>query len=268
MRWSLLLLLWLASATALAQEGRPEADTRRESERVADACKEFSFKAIPGCGYELFTDHPFHIAAGSMPPQNGFALGAAAVADKNTTNWRMTWDVDAVGSFNASWRAGGYMKMIHTPREKIKISIPAPPQPGETAKPAPPKKHRVDLTHTYTVFNLYAQSISLNKINFYGLGNDSTQAGASVFGMTQTIVGGSVIKPVFEWPAISKLNLALLGEANGRFVNLRGEYGQSFPSIQTLYDNATAPGLASQPGLHPTRRRVSHRAQHRRPFST
>jgi len=249
MRWSLVLILWLASATALAQEGRPEADTRRESERVADACKEFSFKAIPGCAYELFTDHPFHIDAGSMPPQNGFGLGGAAVTDKNTTNWRMTWDVDAVGSSSASWRAGGYMKMIHTPREQIKISIPAPPQPGELSKPTPPKKHRVDLTHPYTVFNLYAKSISLNKINFYGLGNDSTQAGASVFGMTHTIVGGSVIKPVFEWPAISKLNLALLGEANGRFVNLRGEYGQSFPSIQTLYTNATAPGLASQPGF-------------------
>ena len=95
------------------------------------------------------------------------------------------------------------------------------------------------------MFNLYAQSISLNKINFYGLGNDSTQAGASVFGMTQTIVGGGVIKPVFECRAISKLNLALLGEANGRFANLRSEYGQSFPSIQTRYNNATAPGLAS-----------------------
>jgi hypothetical protein len=244
-----ILLLSFASSMAVAQEGRLEADPRRESERVTDACKDFSFKAIPGCAYELFTDHPFHIAAGSMPPQNGFALGGAAVTDKNTTNWRMTWDVDAVGSSNASWRAGGYMRMIHTPREQIKIIIPVPLQPGEPPKPTPRNKHRVDLTHPYTVFNLYAQSISLNKINFYGPGNDSTQAGASVFGMTETIVGGSVIKPVFEWPAITKLNLALLGEANGRVVNLRGEYGQSFPSIQTLYTNATAPGLASQPGF-------------------
>src|SRR5208337_668145 len=81
------------------------------------------------------------------------------------------------------------------------------------------------------------------------LGNGSTLAGASVFGMTQTIVGGSVIKPVFEWAAIRKLNLSLLGEVNGRFVNLRGEYGQSFPSIETIYTNATAPGLSSQPGF-------------------
>ncbi|MGA2355149.1 MAG: hypothetical protein ABSG02_11670 [Terriglobales bacterium] len=249
MRWSLVALLGLASISAFAQEGRLQADFRREGERVADACNELSFKLVTGCAYELFTDHPLHIAAGSMPPQNGFGLGAAFVADKNTTNWRMTWDVDAVGSTSASWRAGGYMKMIHTPREQIHVIIPVVPQPGEAPPPKPAKKRPINLVHPYTVFNLYAQSISLNKINYYGLGNDSTQAGASVFGMTQTMVGGSVIKPVFEWPAISKLNLALLGEANGRFVSLRGEYGQSFPSIETRYTNATAPGLSSQPGF-------------------
>jgi hypothetical protein len=234
---------------AVAQESMLQADFRREGERVADACNEFSFKIVTGCTYEMFTDHPVHIAAGSMSPQNGFGLGAAFVAGKNTKNWRLTWDVDAVASTNASWRAGGYMKMIHTPPEQIHVITPVVPQSGETTETKPAKKPRINLVHPYTVFDLYTQSISLNKINFYGLGNDSTQAGASVFGMTQTIVGGSVIKPIFEWPAIRKLNLALLGEMNGRFVNLRGEYGQSFPSIETLYTNATAPGLSSQPGF-------------------
>jgi hypothetical protein len=242
------LLLWLASTMAVAQEDKLQADFRGEGTRVGDACKDFSFKTVPGCAIELFTDHPLHVAAGSMPPQNGFGLGGAFVEDKNTTKWRMTWDVDAVASTNASWRAGGYMKMIHTP-VKINVITPVVSQPGETTATKPAKKPRINLVHPYTVFNLYAQAISLNKINFYGLGNDSTQAGASVFGMTQTIVGASVIKPVYEWTAIHKLNLALLGEVNGRFVNLRGEYGQSFPSIETLYTNATAPGLASQPGF-------------------
>jgi hypothetical protein len=36
---------------------------------------------------------------------------------------------------------------------------------------------------------------------------------------------------------------------NGRFVNVRGDPGQSAPSIQTLYTDATAPGLVSQPGF-------------------
>jgi hypothetical protein len=67
--------------------------------------------------------------------------------------------------------------------------------------------------------------------------------------MTETVIGANVIQPLYEWPAISKLNLALLGEMNGRFVDIRGEHGQSVPSIESLYRNAAAPGLSGQPGF-------------------
>jgi hypothetical protein len=227
MRWSAILVLVGVSTLALAQESALTGELRRESERVADACQA-SLKAVPVCAYTLFTDHPLHIAAGSMPPQNGFGLGGAFVWSKNTRNWRMSWDLDAVGAFSGSWRAGGYMKMIHTPH------------------PATP---RIQATHPYTVFNFYVQTISLNKLNFFGLGNNTALAGKSLFGMNETIVGVSAIKPVFEWKSMRWLNLSLLGEVNGRFVDIRGEHGQSSPSIGTLYSDATAPGLGFQPGF-------------------
>ncbi|PYV50827.1 MAG: hypothetical protein DMG98_27245, partial [Acidobacteria bacterium] len=197
-----LIAVFLLGASAFAQESPLRGELRREGERVSDACGAFSFKSVPGCAYTLFTDHPLHIAAGSMPPQNGFGLGGAFVLSKNTRNWRVSWDFDAVGAFSGSWRAGGYMKMVHTPH---------------------PAKPQIRATHPYTVFNLYAQTISLNKLNFFGLGNDSPLAGKSLFGMSERIVGASAIKPVFEWAAIRWLNLALLGEINGRFVDIRGK---------------------------------------------
>jgi len=249
MRWSLALIL-LASMAGLsqlasAQENWLQADFRRESERVGDACKA-SFGAVPGCAIELFTDHPLHIAAGSMPPQNGFGLGVAFVESRNTRNWRLNWDVDAVGAFRGAWRAGAYMTLVHTPEVTIHVAAPTVGAAGtETGKPKKPSL----AVHPYTVFNLYAQTISLNKLNYFGLGNDTPLSGASVFGMTQTIVGANAIKPVFEWAAIRKLNLALLGEVNGRFVNIRGETGQSVPSIDAVYANSSAPGLISQPGF-------------------
>jgi hypothetical protein len=138
------------------------------------------------------------------------------------------------------------MTLIHTPAETIHVIVPT--AAGSEAQSAKAKKPTLAV-HPYTVFNLYAQTISLNKLNYFGLGNDSPLAGKSVFGMTQTIVGVNAIKPVYEWAAIRKLNLALLGEINGRFVDIREENGQSAPSIETLYTNATAPGLASQPGF-------------------
>jgi hypothetical protein len=226
MKWSVALLVVSACMIACAQESALQGELRREGERVSEACGTFNFKSVPGCAYTLFTDHPLHIAAGSMPPQNGFGLGGAFVWSKNTKNWRKSWDFDAVGAFSGAWRAGVYMKMVHTPH------------------PA-----KIQGTHPYTVFNFYAQSTSLNKINFFGLGNGTTLPGKSLFGMSQTIVGASAIKPVFGLKPIHWLNLALLGEINGRFVDIRGEHGQSVPSIETLYTDATAPGLSSQPGF-------------------
>ena len=235
----LVIFVALTAAAAFAQENALQADFRREGERIADACGRFSIGMIPKCAYPLFTDHPLHIAAGSLPPQNGFSLGPAFVTSWNTENWRLSWNADAVVATSGGWRAGAYMKLIHTP-----------PQPIRAVSGTHPASTKPTLAvHPYTVFNLYIQTISLNKINFFGLGNTTQLAGASVFGMSQTILGGSVVKPVFEWPSIRKLNLALLGELNGRFVSLRGEHGQSVPSIEALYTNATAPGLTSQPAF-------------------
>jgi len=251
MRWCL-VVLWLASVAAFAQDPKESplhAELRREGENVGEAC-DFSFKAIPMCGYTLFTDHPLHIAAGSMPAQNGFGLGGAFVWTKNTRNWRLSWDLDAVGATSGgACRAGGYMKMIHTPHPKQPMIEAVTPTLGESAKATDNTKDLAPFTHPYALFNLYAQTTSLNKLNYFGEGNDTTLTGASLFGMTQTIVGANAIKPVYEWGAIRKLNLALLGEINARFVSVRGKGGQSVPSIETLYTDATAPGLSNQPAF-------------------
>ena len=249
MSWSAVLLLLLLGAPVLAsaQESPLQAELRGEGDRVSDACGTLSFKSVPGCAYTLFTDHPLHIAVGSMPPQNGFGFGAAFVWSKNTKNWRTSWDVDAVGATTAAWRAGAYIKIIHTPhpsKNPIVVIIP-----GQTADGQGKPKLSESFTHPYTVFDLYAQTISLNQLNYFGLGNDTVRVGKAVFGMSETIIGGSAIKPVYEWAAIRRLHLALLGEVNGRFVDIRGDHGQSVPSIEALYTETTAPGLTNQPGF-------------------
>lgn len=141
MRWSVVLLLLCAPMRASAQESALQAEFRGEGDRVSDACGTLSFTSVPGCAYTLFTDHPLHIAAGSMPPQSGFGFGAAFVWTKNTKNWRMSWDIDAVGATSAAWRVGAYMTLIHTPHPAINpITIIIPGQtsngPGTPKPPA------------------------------------------------------------------------------------------------------------------------------------
>lgn len=243
------LLLGTLSAwcvVAAAQENALQADFRGEGGRISSSCKIQAAKALLGCGVELFTDHPLHIAAGSLPPQNGFGAGIAFVGGKNTTNWRTSWDVDAVGSSNASYRAGGYLTMIHTP--PVSIHVIEPVSPGTAAK-AEKGRPASTFVHPYTVINFYGQDISLNQLFYFGLGNASTPEGQTAYGMSETVAGISIIKPIFEWQAIRKLNLSLNGQMNGRFVRLRGNSSTSVPSIGTLYTSTTAPGLNSQPAM-------------------
>lgn len=234
MRWSVLAVLLLVAAVVVAQESQLGADFRGEHERVGQACGN-GVKGIFGCAEELFTDHPLHIAVGSIAPDNGFGAGGAFVAHYTPNeNWRLTWDVDAIGSSNASWRAGAYMKIIHTPPQHITVV---------TTTGGPPPKSKLAVRQ-YTVFNLYAQGIGLNKLFFFGEGPNTVLAGQSVFGEMQAIAGGNAVVPVWR-----KASLALFGEVNGRFVTIKGVNGQAYPSINQLYNNVTAPGLSSQPGF-------------------
>lgn len=234
MRRILLVLALLASASARAQEPpatAPRTDSPREIDKLKESC--FNLRGLLGCAEELFTGKPVHIAMGSIAPQNGFGAGLAYVGHKTTDNWRNSWNADAIASINGSWRAGFYMKFVHTPESGIGVAFGTPP----------PVKANLSELPEHTVFGLYAQAISLNKLLFFGLGPTSTLAGRSFFGMTETIVGGNVVKPFYE-----RLHASLYGEMNGRFVNIRGSRGQASQSIQQLYTEATAPGLSTQPG--------------------
>jgi hypothetical protein len=230
-----ILALTLSTAVAHTQESRTHADFRGEATRFKQSCEGFTFKKISGCASLLFTDHPLHIAVGSIAPQNGFGAGGAYVGHYTPNElWRTSWDADAIASDNGSWRAGFYYKAIHTPIEKIKVITTTSGTPA----------HSNLSVHPYAVYNLTVQSISLNQLFFYGLGPNSLQTNASVFGMTETITGANAIVPVLHG-----LNVSLLGEVNGRFIDLRGNHSESTPSIETIFTGATAPGLTSQPAF-------------------
>lgn len=239
MRFKILLLVLLAAAgSARAQnESKLGADFRGEGDRFKKSCGSFDFVSLGSCAELLFTDHPLHIAVGSIAPENGFGVGGAFVAHYTPNeSWRLSWDTDAIASTNGSWRAGVYMKAIYTGSKQESTGR------GRPVHPQGP--NQVNLKRPY--FNLYTQAISLNKIDYFGLGPATTRAARSFFGMREIIPGVNAIVPV---PAAKWLNLSLFGEANGRFVDIRGSPGQPSPSIEQVYTDATAPGLTDQPAF-------------------
>ncbi len=231
------LLCLLLAAPMLAQnESQLAADFRHEGENFQASCLNpaFNFGYIGGCAQLLFTDHPLHIAAGSLAPGNGFGFGPAFVAHYTPNeNWRLSWNADAVATPNGSWRAGTYMTAV-----LIRHSV-ITPSTSEAAK-----THRTLTVDEMPVFHVYAENTSLNKVTYFGLGQGTPNSARSYFGIRETIAGGNVV-----WPIWKPLNVSLFGEANGRFVALSGNHGQTSPSIEQLYTEATAPGLTDQPAF-------------------
>jgi len=221
----------LVPSVAHAQESKLAAEFRIERQHIAESCSEFSLKQLGSCAITLATDHPFHVTFGSIAPQNGMAFGAALVTHHTPNeNWRLGWDSDAVGALGGAWRAGTYFRAIRT--------AIAPPKP--TSGPGTPIT-----IHPYPVFNGYAQIISLPTIPFYGLGPSSNRSDKTEFGMRQAILGTAANVPLAS-PAIARLALSLVGEANLRFVDLRPATGD-VPSIETKFTDADTPGLSQQP---------------------
>lgn len=215
-----LILLSVVSAAAQNQnESKLHAAFRTEGVRFHSSCSGFQPKELASCGQFLITDHPLHIAAGSIAPQDGFGTGVAFAYQRNYKNVRTSWDVDAVASPNLSWRSGLYFKLVPTSEKQAH-------------------------TQVFPIFNLYAQGISLNTLTFFGLGPNTLRTGRTFFGMTEFIGGGNAIVPIF-----SRIGLSLYGEINDRTVSIRGDHGQSSPSIEQVYDEATAPGLTHQPNF-------------------
>lgn len=242
------LLAALFVPHALAQEGdesRLHSDFRREwldlhpcQQQLVKPCSDFTFGHLVDIGQTLVTGQPLHIALGSLAPQNGFAPGLAFVEHKDfASERRLTFNMDAVASTNLSWRAGAYLTTYKQPNQPIIVVMGTPSAHAKTPS-----------VQVAPVFNLYAEADSLNRLYFYGLGPNTTPAGQSAFGLTQTIAGASAILP------LNRAGISFTAELNGRIPQLRPDTNESVPTIAALYTEATAPGLTRsasfvQPGV-------------------
>jgi hypothetical protein len=231
------LALVASPSSARAQdESRFVSDLRRNGDHIRENCSEL--RKIPSCVHTLVTDYPFHVALGSLAPGNGMSLGLAFV-ERYTPNesWRISWNADAVGSFSSSWRAGVYMKLIHTPVRAIGVGA------GPAGSAAPGGSNPI---REYPVFNVYAQTISLTQAEFFGLGDSTSEAGRSMFSERQHIVGASALYPIGGPGWLRALRPSLVGGLNGRFLRVRGTSVDDVPPIDALYTDAKAPGLEGE----------------------
>lgn len=246
----------LSSPVLFAQGGTSFGPDLTQEGKDIGSCVHFSLQNINKCG-TLFTGKPFHIAVGSLPPQNGMGVGlgfseiqnpvtcppgidfspAVAPNTANPCHWSLQYEVVGQGSTNGSWRIGAYVQASRLPSKRPRMVTPG----------ATPIKTRT-FTRPAPVVNFYYETTSLNRINYYGLGPDTLPAAESAFGLTESIVGVSANAPLPE-SFLDLLGISVLGEINGRLPSVRGHQDSSTPSIETRYNEITAPGLTAQPSI-------------------
>lgn len=233
--WLIAIVVTLGPVAAGAQESKVAADFRRERERVTESCGEV--RSIGNCVYTLATDSPLHVALGSLAPQSGFGFGLA-FSERYTPNeaWRLTWNADAVATPSGSWRAGAYMKFIHTPETSGVVVAPA----GTGSRPT-----RI-APREFTVFDVSAQSISLESLSYFGAGPHSLESGRARYAEAQTIVGGGVTIPLGSRRVLAPLNPAIVAGVHARFLDVMSRPSNDDPGIAAIYDEQTAPGLTNQ----------------------
>lgn len=235
---ALLILAPLLLPPATGGQTQLGAEFSLQAERIAAACRP-KLSSLMSCPVEFLTDHPIHLAVGSLAPQNGFAVGPAFVTHRVSEAYDMSVNADAVRAPGGSWRTGVYFKAVLTPVAET-VVVPIGSSAADTA---------ADLViHPYPVIDAYVQTTNLRTVFFYGLGPGSAAAAQSAFGMRETVAGGRVVYPIHRGRAIDAMNLSLTGEVNGRFVDLRDpDPSKNVAPVAVRFDDATAPGLASQP---------------------
>jgi hypothetical protein len=236
----LFVLVYLASGIAPAgQQSQLGAEFSLQAKRIAAACTP-ALSALAKCPIEFLTDHPIHLAIGSLAPQNGFAFGPAFVTHFYNEHRDISVNADVVAAPAGAWRGGVYFKAVLTPvAETVVVPIGA----------APADVPEGIVIHPYPIIDGYVQTTSLHTVFFFGLGPDTAESDQTAFGMHETVAGGRLIFPLFTKGAIGALNLSAVGEMNGRFVDVRPSDAHPVPDITARYDETTAPGLSSQPGF-------------------
>lgn len=187
------------------------------------------------CGHNPFTDlaslggcAAFLVNSGaplrftmpqSVVPGGGTALGMVLVQPLPPKNWESNFTVDAGSSLREFWFTDATATFSHsafggawnTARDRFQVQT-------------------------------YAHARGLPLMPFYGIGPDTQRANITDFGERDVWAGASVFVPLKSW-------LAVGSAAEYRSTRINGIGDPAVRSINTYYTEATAPGLASQPGF-------------------
>ncbi len=179
----------------------------------------FGFASLKTCTVDLFTAHPFHLGVESIVPGGGTGIGGVYTHRFDRGKWQRDLTLTAASSFRKFWIANAQLTALHpklggewnTARDSLKLEF-------------------------------YTRARGLPRMTYYGIGPDVPQANLTNFRERDLTVGGSVFNPITKWLAAGGAFESLWPDVSG--VSDAGER-----SIETVFNESSAPGLTRQPNL-------------------
>ena len=211
---------------------------RLQREHLAGELR-FSSRSSRPVRRRLVTGHPFHVSFGSIAPLNGFGGGPAIVTHFTPKNWRH--DLERRRRICRQWRVAGR----HVPQ-----GVSHEDRTTAAGEAGRARRDRIRITE-YPVYTVYAQTISLPSLAFYGIGSDTSVADKTIYGMSETIIGGNATIP------LGKVVPPLKAERcpRGQRTPVRHPRRQlaDVPLIGTVFTEPRRPGSTAQPSYRAVR---------------
>jgi hypothetical protein len=162
-------------------------------------------------GRVLFTGEGVHPTVGSIVPNSGLAGGLGLGLDYDAKSYpvRFSGSIEARGSVNGFWEAGGTLNLLGSGK-------------------------RLDNRHiNVSLFSIHRE---LPRLNYFGLGNSSSLANETLFGLADTTVGASGSVPLPK-------NFQILVGVEGLWAGPQAFHGSNIPSIEQIFTPANTPAL-------------------------
>jgi len=169
------------------------------------------------CGTDTFRSRPFHFVAQSVVPGSGVGGGGYYGRDLNSDIWQNNLELTGVLTIRQFW----FTEAKFTAR----------------------RPHFGDF-HSDENFavQVYARNKSMPVLPFYGLGPSTNVHTSAKFSQRDTRFGVLVASPLQSW-------LSASGTFESLWPDIGGVHGTNVVSIEQLFNEATAPGLLTQPNF-------------------
>ncbi|HEX3184694.1 MAG TPA: hypothetical protein VHQ94_07850 [Pyrinomonadaceae bacterium] len=225
--FTLVLLLSLNTASAQQPTPSPTPDAAPNEGLCTDFKTKKSIDSIISCAQAINDHLQWHgikPSFGGVVPGSGFGGGVGySFLDRtekddgnSSTVWQTHFDADAIFTIRKYWQITGALNLLKT---KSRFT----PRFGDNLE-----------------INVYGQVKDMQRLDYFGIGPETDRRDLAEYHLRESVIGADIATPVSGW-------LDIGGAVEGIWPRLTTITDPTVRSVNAAYNDATAPGLLSDP---------------------